>query len=386
MEFEPVNVVNTDLIFKQINISDFEGNNYSTSKNIIVPTNEGFITEQVKSAINFDETNTVVINAGVGQGKTYTIMQIAKQFYDNGYVLVFAVPYKTLIDQYEKELNELGISSDNIFDYRKLSESPTVISPINASKYDIHLITINSILGNPGDEFIIQDEKKIGYINYTINRLKALGKKVVFIFDEIHDGFQNFQEKYIFNLWKWRDVIHKVFLVSATFNEASKIVIKYIAELTDNKIQIIESHRTKIEEKQSDLYFISYNKSNYDVDDIEFSSIFKHLISNGKKIQVLSYSKSLIDKILDSDIGTLIRGTYPDESINVCTANTANKFDPEKFNLGTTFSTGINIRGSDSAFIIILPSRQSYKDKRIGIFSRGINTIIQAIARMWIYR
>ena len=43
------------------------------------------------------------------------------------------------------------------------------------------------------------------------------------IADEIHDAIHNFKEEYIFNLWKWKDVIIKNYIISATFNEASKV-------------------------------------------------------------------------------------------------------------------------------------------------------------------
>ena len=83
-----------------------------------------------------------------------------------------------------------------------------------------------------------------------ISNCKAQNKKVVFIYDEIHDTIHNFRQELIFNLWKWKNVIHKNFVISATFNEASKIVIEYLAELTDRKIQIIESERVRNPEKQ----------------------------------------------------------------------------------------------------------------------------------------
>ena len=48
------------------------------------------------------------------------------------------------------------------------------------------------------------------------------------------------------------NVLHKNFIISATFSEASKVVIEYLAEPTDRKIQIIESkeRRTQVMRKQ----------------------------------------------------------------------------------------------------------------------------------------
>lgn len=59
-------------------------------------------------------------------------------------------------------------------------------------------------------------------------------------------------------------------MLSATYNEASKIVIEYLAELTEDKIKIIESERVRFPEKQSDLYlhFNSARHYTYTNDDI----------------------------------------------------------------------------------------------------------------------
>jgi len=382
MEFERATSVPAEIIFKKLENADFTYNGFQSQKEIIAPTLEGYISDQVKAIVNskFHEKETVIINAGVGQGKTHTIMQLAKDYYDAGYILVFAVPYKSLIDQYSSELNGLEIRRNSILDYRDIDDDK--ITPLAASLLNIHLLTINAILGNPGDDFIQQSHKKIEYINLLINRCESENKRVVVILDEIHDGIHNFQEKYIFNLWKWREVVHKIFAISATYNEASKIVIQYLSELTEDKIQIIESQRVKIEEKQSELFLILYNKSRYDFEEDGFKDLFKYLLDRDKKVNVLLYSKSLGEELVGSSIGKLLKDKYSSENINLCVGNTTNRFNIDKCNIGTTFSTGINIKGNDSAFVIFLPSLGAYQDRKLGVFSSGINTLIQAIARV----
>lgn len=382
MEFETVNIVQSEIIYKQINPEDFRESGYTVQKEIISPTEQGYISTEIKEIVNRSSQSkeTVIINAGVGQGKTRTIMELAKAYYESGYVLVFAVPYKSLIDQYCSELGILGVSRDSISDYRDIDSG--VITPQDASQLNIHLLTINAILGNPGEDFIQQSQKKIEYINLTIKRCETQEKKVVLILDEIHDGIHNFQEKYIFNLWKWRNIINKIFAVSATYNEASKVVLKYLAELTENKIQIIESERIKIEEKQSELFLMLYYKPNYDFEELCFLSFFKELLHRNRKVNILSYSQTISENIIKGSIGKLLEEKYGKSSLNLCTSKTNNKFDIAKCNIGTTFSTGINVKGNDSAFVIILPHKQAYSGRNLGIFSSGINTLIQAIARV----
>jgi hypothetical protein len=405
MELISVTPVQSEIKYKQINCEDFRDNGYTVTKDTITPTSEGYISDQIKSAFHFDEKSTVVINAGVGQGKTFTVMEIAKQYFESGFLLVFAVPYKSLIDQYRTELLGLNIEDANIFDYRNLleagednsgthqlsqvgygsySEETAKIPPALASQKNIHLVTINCLLGNPGEDFLEQSRAKTEYIHCIIDRCKSENKKVLLIMDEIHDGIHNFKQNFVFNLWKWKSLLHKILVVSATYNEAAKIVIKYLAELTNNTIQIIESARTKIEEKQSDLFLLLYNKPHYYVESSELVSVFEDLISGGKKINVLSYSKSISEDIVNREkkIGALLHAQYGQEGINLCTGDSDNIFDPHKCNIGTTFSTGINIRGNDSAFIVLLPSPYSVSNRRAGIFSRGINTLIQALARV----
>lgn len=382
MEIENVNIVRSDIIFKQINTEDFDPVIYDVRKECISPTPQGFISDQIEGIVNetFSEKETVIINAGVGQGKTHTIMKLAAQYYEANFVIVFAVPYKSLIDQYSQELNILGIRKELVLDYRDLENDN--ITPREASLLNIHLLTINAILGNPGDEYLQQSPRKIEYFNLTIDRCEIEGKKVVIIFDEIHDGIHNFKQKYIFNLWKWRNVVRKIFLVSATYNEASKVVIKYLAELTDDKILIIESERAKIEDKQSELFLLIYSKIKYDFNDQSFIELFNDLLSRDKKINILLYSRTLSEALIESKIGEILARKYEKKNINLCVGNSTNKFDTTKCNIGTTFSTGINIRGNDSAFIIFLPASKAYNDKKLGIFSSGINTLIQSLARV----
>lgn len=60
-----------------------------------------------------------------------------------------------------------------------------------------------------------------------------------------------------------------------------------------------------------------------------------------------------------------------------------NRYDNDKCNIRTNFKTGVSIKKEKHAFIIIMPPRSTkmwFRNKS-GIFSDGVNSIIQALAR-----
>ena len=227
--------------FKEINPEDFP--NFSVREKIIIsPDEEGYICENLKHHIDLDEKNTVVINAGVGQGKTTAIIEIVKEYYENtDYIIFIASPFVSLVEQYYKDVIKKDIPEKDIFRYELLGNDELT----DFWHRRIHIVTANCILGNPGEDAFINSKVKRYYLNRLSKYCEKYNKKVIFIYDEIHDAIHNFKEEYIFNLWKWRNVILKNYIISATYNEASKVVIEYLAELTNDNIQIIESERKR---------------------------------------------------------------------------------------------------------------------------------------------
>lgn len=377
--------------YKQINPEDFPHFNVC-GKEIITPNSEGYIKDALLEKIQLDENNTVVINAGVGQGKTHAIIDIVKHYYDRDeFVIFIASPFVSLVAQYYKDIIRKGINEASIFRYEVLGNE----DPGEFWLKKVHIVTANCLLGNPGEDSFINAEVKRYYLNRLSRYCETSNKKVVFIYDEIHDTIHNFKEQYIFNLWKWRNVIHKNFIISATYNEASKIVIEYLAELTRDKIQIIESERIRFPEKQSELFLHFNNERFYTYDDPKITDLVRDLISFGKDIDILSYSKILAENIIKNKsegIGLELYKKY--DVINNCTSelivnqrNTReipqNRYNEELCNVGTNFKTGVSIEKDNHAFIIIMPpkgAKMPFKNN-YGIFSSGINSIIQAIAR-----
>jgi len=385
--------------FKKINPEDFDG--FKVDKVEIRPNEDGYIKEELHSKTDIDEKNTMVINVGVGQGKTYSIIEIVKKYHqETDYIIFIASPFVSLVEQYYHKVSESGIPKESIYRYDWIGNRK-INTRINISNCRIHIVTANLLLGNPGEENLINSEKKRDHINELISNCKAQKKKVVFIYDEIHDTIHNFKQELIFNLWKWKDVIHKNFVISATFNEASKIVIEYLAELTDRKIQIIESERVRNPEKQSELYLYFNASFNYRNTDENITALVQDLVNKGKDIDILAFSKTLAESIKKEQnrgIGKVLWDKYR-EHINLCTSllqeNTptnpsqeerfsqTNRYNPSKCNVGTNFKSGVSIEKENHAFVIILPPLGAKKpfQNMYGIFSDGINSVIQAIAR-----
>ena len=383
--------------FKEVNPEDFKKPFEVDEKIIIEPNVQGYINEALQSNILLDYKNTVVVNAAVGQGKSYGIIQTVKRYYDkiqNGedkYLIFVASPFVSLVKQYCDDIHkEALIPKGDIFDYGELGrnlEARYVGKPIQ-------VVTANTLLGNYGEDSFKSSDAKIAYINNLIKHSEDNELKVVFIFDEIHDAYQNFEKKFIYNLWKWKHLLLKNYVISATFNEASKIVIEYLAELTDFKIKIIESKRSLFPETQSELYLHYSSSYQFKETTPEIVNLIKDLVLREKNIDVLSYSKSLAKNIADkkSEIGKILDDTYGD--IKLCVSENVsnnrmenevpkNQFDNTYCNIGTNFKTGVSIKKDNHALLIIMPPRS----KRLpfknlyGIFSGGNNDVIQALAR-----
>lgn len=404
MELPNIHFQDFPIEFKEINPSDFKFKNESKGnsnrfnvpeKVIIEPNEEGFIYNSLIEHIHLETKDTVVINAPVGYGKSYAIIKTIEKIYIEipNSLIIIATPFVSLVEQYKNDIEkDTIIPLEQIYDYSDLGR--------NSTEYidkRVQITTVNSLIGNPGEDAFKNSKAKRNYINRLIEKCNKKKSKVFIIYDEIHDAIENFKEEYIFSLWKWKDVIHKNFIISATFNEASKLVIEYLAELTNRNIFIIEATRKRFIEKQSSLHlhFSSENKFTYKT--TELVSVVEDALLRNRNIDILSYSKKLAKSIIKSKDG--IGKKLKDKSeiigiINDCTSplvtnqrvlneSAKNRYDNDKCNIGTNFKTGVSIKKSNHTFIIILPpraTRLTFKNKN-GIFSGGINSIIQALAR-----
>lgn len=306
---------------------------------------------------------------------------------------MFAVPFVSLISQYQKDLIDLGITESQIFNYDKLGKGSAEggLDYLDLNR-KFHLVTINTLLGNPGENSPLQSEAKYQYIKNYSQLLETNDKSVVFIYDEIHDGIKNFSHIGEAHLWYFSRSLKKNIVLSATYNVQSIEVIKMLIQLTSNRLQILESER-RVCRPQSQLYLHFDNRySSKDLSSIP--RIVIDLINNGKELDILSYSRKLCEKILESNnpLGNALRTRFGE--VRKCTSNLAsnqvttdedinvNRYNGDFCNVGTNFKSGISIEKDNHAFIIILPPDAGgpYAATN-GIFTDGVNAVIQALAR-----
>jgi hypothetical protein len=125
LDFE---LIDLPIEFKQINPNDFDISLYNVEPKIIISPNEkGYISEQVTTKLTptLHKKNTVVINAGVGQGKSFSVIELIKEYSKlEEYVVILAVPYNNLINQY---ISDLSANGDR--------NAPAVFSMIDIDNY-----------------------------------------------------------------------------------------------------------------------------------------------------------------------------------------------------------------------------------------------------------
>lgn len=359
---------------------------------------EGFIGNSLFEKINFDEKDTTIVNCAVGQGKTHAILHSIKEYlnteesYDTYFVI--AVPLVSLVTQYKNDLIELGFEESQLFVYDNISD----IIPDSGDSYlnidcKIHIVTVNTLLGNAGEHAIMQSDRKYNYVKTFAEELSTHNKRLIVIYDEIHEAIRNFTETGIAHLSHFSSVFWKNILLSATYNVQSVPVIKLLANHTNKKIRLLEAERIIIK-PQSKLFLHfnnEYSSKRYPV----ITDLILRLIGEGKNIDVLSFSKSLCQNLISSSAepGRTLRENFRNIKSCVSTISnnegdndedlTKNRFDNNFCNIGTNFKSGVNIKKENHAFIIVLPpasARSTYSNFN-GIFSEGPNSVIQALAR-----
>ncbi len=398
--------------FKQINPQDFDSTLYNVEpKVIITPNDEGYISEQITSVLNptLHKKNTVIINAGVGQGKSFSVIELIKEYSKlEEYVVILAVPYNNLINQYTAELSAKNDEDNyvpNVFSMLNIDNYSFIDTPLNSTlnygfisddyvinefhpeNFNIHLMCINTLLGNSGDNILFQSDKKVKYFNELQSYCDTHNKKIILFLDEIHDSIHNFREDLIYNFWRYQNLIHKIFFVSATFNEASKEVIKYLSEFTNKEIQILESERKVFPEKQSRLHLIFNNSTNLTQND-NFMKLFENVANNRDSFDFIVYSKNQIINNFknNTDLNEILK--LSSSKINYCYAdvfdisNANNKYEVNAINIGTNFTTGVNISKENHTMFIFIPIPLELKFvNNSGVFNSIPNSIIQALAR-----
>ncbi|WP_136468913.1 DEAD/DEAH box helicase family protein [Flagellimonas onchidii] len=374
--------------YKELNHSDFLDYNFEdTDKTVIEPNEQGYISERLRETIDLTKKDTTVINAAVGQGKTTAIIELIASYYQqsqisaDNYKIIVVTPFKALNDSYQLKIDS-RINEDVCFNYLELEKQYVTSDHFHAfySK-SVQLISIKSILGDSG-KYPAQSKKKRDYYEYLIRQCGINGEKVILIFDEIHESLDTFKPKFLPNLFKWKLVTHKVIVASATFSEASKVAVKFFAELTEKNIKIIESQRPQNVQNLSELHLCIYDQYKFKEDDQYIIDVVESLIEGCSTANILCYSRNVAKEINSSRLGRLLRQHF--DSTNLCIGDEDSIFDSDSCNIGTKFKTGISIEKEDSLYIVILPLKFAYSEGRndaFGIFTDRINSLIQALAR-----
>lgn len=401
--------------YKKISQEDFDSNQYNVIINeTIEPNEDGYISDKLLPILTKDleNKNTTIINAGVGQGKTKAIIEVITKYATNpDYLVIIAVPYKSLIEQYVKDCQK-HYDKDKIFDLLSYEENlrgekskkenwgytdDESILPFSSKlrHHKIHIMTINALLGNPGDDNLFTSKVRSDYFNFIREYCQSTNKKLVWLFDEIHDSIHNFKEQFVYNLWNYHGLVHKTYVVSATFNEASKEVVKYLSEFTNKDIFILESYRNPKRIKQSNLHLNFYVEHKL-YQDSNLIDLVSELTKSNKPFDILVYSKDLAEKLFNPNktpnskvkkVNDILKNHT--NRINRCYSDAFNPRANKKYsngkniiNIGTNFSTGINIEKENHTFIILFPKDLSveYVNNK-GVFTNGTNVIVQALAR-----
>ena len=334
-----------------------------TFPNLGLPDDHGYYTESILRIINSDRRSYLnIINIGVGQGKTTAIYKLIQQYYEEGYKVIVASPYHTLV---EKDYNAIisgnilvgrkSIPHEKVFKFSDLSEYSSVGTYNELSEKDIHVMTINMLLGNPGSDNMRQAEHKREYLRVLQEKWKSQGREVVIIFDEIHESIHNFKPELIFNLFGWLNMVYQCYFVTATVTEPVKFAAYPVAALTDLNIRVIEADRQPLPPSRNsslDIYIASspYVKKNGD-DVSELNFLFDYMTEFGSPItHVLCYSKDLA-----KELSREFKRRGIDHEKLVSTDSRKASFDPTKSTIGTTMKTGIDVTAQNHLFVIILP-------------------------------
>ncbi|MBK6365299.1 MAG: hypothetical protein IPF52_18215 [Saprospiraceae bacterium] len=106
-------------------------------------------------------------------------------------------------------------------------------------------------------------------------------------------------------------------------------------------------------------------------------------VPENNNFHILCYSKNLVNSIY-RELCTV----YKKSHFNLLTSQTSKKKDvsfvENKHNIGTNFATGVDIKKENDALIVIYPCK--YTEELVkgadGIFSDGLPSILQAVARL----
>lgn len=351
----------------------------------ISPNEQGYISDQLTEIVTSRDINipeTITINAGVGQGKSTFAISIINYYLQNGFKVIIAAPFLALIDKYFSEASsELNIPREQVFLMPDLT--PEDGSDKLKSYFEKQLfIATTHFFFRDGGEFEQANYKK-RFNDEFINYCNLNNHKIVILFDEIHRGIEKFDRNVIHQFSNFKGVIRKQFFLSATYSLHTVFAIKFLSQATNKNNLIINSNRIKVPSKNSELslFFIDTYYSEKVLHNFNYLRVafVEEALKKKEKVNILVWSATLSNAL--SKYWSDMFGKYNIEP-NVCNADTENKYDSlHRFNIGTLFTTGVNI--TEGLFIVILPPEFTLRrTRKYGVFTECSESIIQSVARM----
>jgi hypothetical protein len=328
--------------------------------------------------IDHSITESIILNIQVGKGKTTACYELMGKYATEGYMVIVLSPFKKLVEKDSIALCQKGLK---VFTYDILS-SENYKDTGEYLAYSIQVMTINCLLGNPGEDRYAQAAIKSNYLANIRTFCIENKMKVVMFFDEVHESIKNFHAEFIPNLYFWEQIVHKSYISSATYTPASIPVIRYIVALSGGSISVYETPRLVVENPASlHLHLVSDEYSSQNVQPLRHLA---KVISNnaGKYFHILTGHKKLARELAnvhernESEIINAVCGLSP----VLITGDNDEPFNESNNNLGTSFKTGIDIKEPNSLFIVIVPPLK--ENAEYGIFSDGLPSVLQSLARI----
>ncbi len=335
-----------------------------------------YLTVDHLEGFNYYKNETVVFNVQVGKGKTTLCYDLVQHYVNKGFKVIVASPFTKLVDKDYSKLLERKLSA---FHYKNLPED-TSVSLDDILSCDVQVMTINCLLRNPGEDAYFQKFEKRNYLDALFKHYTEKNSRVIIFFDEIHESIHNFKSANIPHLVKWDSLVSKCFIASATYTPASIPVIKYISCLTQNAVNVYEVARAKTKDTSNlHVHLIDENYSASNIEPLE--SIADIINANkGKKVNILTGYRSIARSLINKDSKDEFVKSVINLNPNLTDGSADKPFDISSNNIGTTFKTGIDVNDPGSVFIIILPTIT--EEANYGIFSDGLPSIVQAVARL----
>lgn len=385
----------------QLQEKDFKPHCNVTKEKITLSPAETYI-EYPKhfNTLDLQKKETIVFNFPVGKGKTTICYDLIKEYDKLGWYIIVCSPFVKLVNKDLKKIEDRignypvtlgGITGklSKVISYVDLSSEDELFQEAYenwAYTCNTHIMTINCLLGNPGDNAIEQSINKSNYIDNLLDATK--GKKVVLFIDELHESIHNFEPTFVANLLRWKDRVQKVYVASATFTPATIPAIKAVSLLTDSYVHIYESDRSK-NNNQADIYLhvTPYQISGYSK---QFLNTIDQNIQSYKKagrtVNILTGTKSIAEKIAGRSFKNVVKTVRQrkkhkgKDEVYLLTSDTDLEYQKNSNNIGTNFKTGVDIEDPNEVLFIVIPTITN--SLHYGIFTDGIPSIVQGGGRL----